>query len=49
MKKSEDQIKLMEFIKSSFLNYKKLSSSFNLKFGNTCFHEIQAQLKAENF
>lgn len=37
MKKSEDQIKLMEFIKSSFFNYKKLSSSFNLKFGNTCF------------
>ena len=38
MKISTDQKKLMECIKSSFFNYKNLSSSFNLILGNTCFH-----------
>lgn len=37
MKISKDQRKLMERIKSLFFNYKNLSSSFNLKLGNTCF------------
>lgn len=38
LKISDDQIKLMERLKSRFLDYNNLSSSFNLKLGRTCFH-----------
>ena len=38
MKNSEDQIKLMKRIESSFFTYKNLSSSFKFITGNTCFH-----------